>query len=68
MLARYIEAIRQTDAIFALEGFAPTDLIQRTDVAVLCGRVTRAQVAEEIREYASANKTLTGFIESRTWA
>lgn len=62
------EAIRQTDAIFALEGFKPTDEIRAINAAVLAGRVTRGQVAEEMRDYAMQYKTTDGFIASRTWA
>jgi hypothetical protein len=67
-LARIKDAIKQTDAIFALEGFEPTDEIRAIDAAVLAGRVTRAQVADEIRDYAMQHKTIDGFIESRAWA
>jgi len=62
------EAIRQRDAIFALEGFAPTAQTRAIDAAVLAGRVTRTQVIEEMREYAMQYKTTDGFIESRAWA
>ena len=62
------EAIRQTDAIFALEGFAPTAQTRAIDAAVLAGRVTNAQVIEEMVEYAKEHKTTDGFIESRAWA
>ncbi|WP_201766176.1 antitoxin VbhA family protein [Verminephrobacter aporrectodeae] len=64
---RLQEAIKQTDAIFALEGFEPTEQIRATDAAVLAGRVTFSQVADEVRDYAMKNKTLDGFIESRPW-
>jgi hypothetical protein len=61
------EAIRQRDAIFALEGFAPTAQTRAIDAAVLAGRVTRTQVLEEMREYAMLHKTTDGFAESRDW-
>ncbi|MDR0379375.1 MAG: antitoxin VbhA family protein [Candidatus Accumulibacter sp.] len=61
-------AIGQTDAIFRLEGFEPTDQTRAIDAAVLAGRVTRAQVIEEMRNYAVRNKTTDGFIESCVWA
>jgi hypothetical protein len=67
-IARIKNAIEQTDAIFALEGFEPTDQIHAIDAAVLAGRVTRAQVADEIRDYTMQYKTIDGFIESRAWA
>jgi dephospho-CoA kinase len=67
-LARIKDAIKQTDAIFALEGFEPTDEMRAIDAAVLAGRVTRSQVAKEIVEYAKQHKTIDGFIQSRAWA
>jgi hypothetical protein len=66
--ARILHAIEQSDAIFALEGFMPTPLIKAIDAAVLEGRVTRAQVSEEIVAYATAHKKLNGFLETRSWA
>ncbi|MDR0578088.1 MAG: antitoxin VbhA family protein [Candidatus Accumulibacter sp.] len=65
---RIKDAIKQTDAIFALEGFEPTDEIRAIDAAVLAGRVTRAQVIEEMRDFAMQHKTTDGFIQSRAWA
>lgn len=62
------DAIKQTDAIFALEGFEPTEEKRSIDAAVLAGRVTFTQVAEEMRDYAMQHKTTDGFIESRSWA
>ncbi|MDR2874929.1 MAG: antitoxin VbhA family protein [Methylobacillus sp.] len=62
------EAFKQTDAIFALEGFTPTDQKRAIDAAVLAGRVTLTQVIEEMREYAMRHKTTKGFIQSRAWA
>jgi hypothetical protein len=62
------EAIRQSDAILALEGFLPSDLMRKADTAVLSGHMTRAQVANEMRDFIESHKTLTGFLESRTWA
>ncbi len=61
-------AIEQTDAIFALEGFEPTDQRRAISAAVLAGRVTHAQVADEMREYVMQHKTVTGFVASRAWA
>lgn len=62
------DAIKQTDAIFALEGFEPTGQKRAIDAAVLAGRVTFTQVAEEMRDYAMQHKTTDGFIQSRSWA
>ena len=67
-IERIKDAIKQTDAIFRLEGFEPTDQTRAIDAAVLAGRVTRTQVVEEMRDYAIQHKTTDGFIESRVWA
>jgi hypothetical protein len=64
-IAKIKEAIRHTDGIFALEGFEPTEQIRAIDAAVLAGRATRTQVAEEMRGFAMRHKTTDGFIESR---
>jgi hypothetical protein len=66
--AKAEKAIAQTDAIFALEGFEKTARARAIDAAVLAGRITFGQAADEMREYVTVNKTLDGFIESRTWA
>ena len=65
---RMKDAIEQTDAIFALEGFEPTAQTRAIDAAVLAGRVTRSQVATELRDYTMQHKTMRGFIETRSWA
>lgn len=62
-----IEAIEQADAIFALEDFQPTEEMQRIDEAVLAGRVSYAQVADELREYAINHKSARGFLQTRAW-
>jgi hypothetical protein len=67
-IQRMKEAIKQTDAIFALEGFEPTEQTRVIDAAVLAGRVTRAQVAEEMLNYAIQHKTTDGFVQARAWA
>ena len=64
----WLEAFRQTDAIFALESFELTGQRKKIREAVLAGRVTHAQAGEELREYAIKNKTTKGFIENRDWA
>ena len=65
--ARMLEAIRQTDAIFALEGFQPTAQKQAIDAAVVAGRVTENQVIAEMVAYAKLHKTTEGFAATRTW-
>lgn len=67
-IAKIKHAIEQTDAIFRLEGFEPTEQTRRIDAAVLAGRVTFSQVVAEMRDYAMQHKSTDGFIESRTWA
>ena len=66
--AQTLDAIAQTDAICALEGFAPTDQIRAIDAAVLAGRVSYAQVAEEMTQYARQHLGVEGFVASRPWA
>ena len=67
MRERTREAIAQTDAIFALEGFEPTPVTRAIDAAVLDGRVTFAQAIAEMCAYVREHKTMNGFIESRSW-
>lgn len=66
-ISRELETIKQRNAIFALEGFEPTEQTRKIDEAVLAGKVTRSQVIQEIVEYAKIHKTTHGFIESRQW-
>ncbi|MDR2172877.1 MAG: antitoxin VbhA family protein [Burkholderiales bacterium] len=66
--AKIQEAIDQTNAIFALEGFQPTEQSRKIDAAVLAGRVSSSQVVEEMRSYVMTHKTIEGFVESRTWS
>lgn len=61
------KAFAQTDAIFALEGFEPNEQTHAIRAAVLAGRVTHAQVAAEMRDYAIQHKTTKGFVQSRAW-
>ena len=61
-------AIEQTNAIFSLEGFDQTADTKAIDAALLAGRITSTQAAEELNAYASEHKTIRGFIASRTWA
>jgi len=61
------ENIRQTEAIFALEGFQPDAENRAIDAAVLAGRVTRDQVMDEMTAYAIEHKTIRGFLGTRSW-
>lgn len=60
-------SIKQSNAIFRLEGFEESEQTKMIDTAVLAGRVSRSQVVKELVEYAKQNKTTDGFIESRSW-
>ena len=61
------EVMRQVDAIFRLEDSEPTAAHHAMDAAVLAGRITTAQLIEEMVEYTTQHKTMDGFIQSRTW-
>lgn len=61
------EAIKQVDAIFALEGFEKTEQSSKINEAVLAGRVSNEQVIIEMIDYVKLHKTTDGFIESRSW-
>lgn len=61
------EAMKQVDAIFALEGFQPDRLSIAIDAAVFSGRITNGQAADEMVLYAKEHKSLDGFHESRDW-
>ena len=63
-----LNAIRQADAIAALENIQPTEMIRLTDKAVLAGRITFKQAADELRDYVAVHKTIDGFIQTRHWA
>ena len=66
--ARMAEAIRQTEAIWALEGFEPTPHNKAINEAMLKGRVTPSQVIAELKDYVRQHKTMDGFVSSRSWA
>jgi flagellar motor switch protein FliG len=66
--AALIKAIEQTDAIFALEGFEPTEQRKAINEAALVGRVSHSQVIEEMLEFIKEHKTVRGFVETRSWA
>ena len=61
------EAIKQVDALFALERFEKTEQSRKIDEAVLAGRVSNQQAIDEMIAYAKERKTTDGFIESREW-
>ena len=63
----YQEAARQVDAIFAFEGFSPTELRKSISAAVMAGRVTDDQAVKEMSEYAMIHKTIDGFAATRIW-
>ena len=63
-----LNAIHQADAIAALENIRPTEMIKLTDKAVLAGRITFKQAADELRDYVAVHKTIDGFIQTRQWA
>ncbi len=60
-------ALQQRDAIFALEGFAPDNDTRAIDAALLTGRVSLAQIAEEMCAWAAEHHTTEGFCASRPW-
>ena len=64
---RLREVMRQVDAIFRLEDSEPSAAHRAMDAAVLAGRITTAQLIEEMVEYTTQHKTMDGFIQSRTW-
>jgi len=64
----YRKACEQTDAIFALEGFEPTNERKAIREAVMNGRVTLVQAGNELREYIKQHKAVEGFMASRSWA
>lgn len=66
--AAYSAAIKQTEAVFALESMLPTAQDRAIDDAILAGRVSPERAREELKVYLAENKTMNGFIESRPWA
>ena len=59
-------AIKQVDAIFAFEGFEPSRNILEIDKSVLAGVGSYAESADELIEYVKKNKSVDGFIYSKT--
>ena len=66
--ARMAEAIRQAEAIWALDGFEPTPDNKAINEAILEGRVTPSQMIAELKDYVREHKTMDGFVASRAWA
>lgn len=64
----YAAAIDQAEAIHALEDMAPSKQDKAIDAAILAGNVSPEQARDELLAYVTEHKTLTGFIESRSWA
>ena len=64
----YASAITQVEAIFALEGMAPSEQDKAIDAAILAGVVTPERAREELLAYIVEHKTMDGFIASRSWA
>jgi hypothetical protein len=62
---KILNTIKQVDAIFALEGFEPTDMKRNTDKAVLAGVGTYSESVAELVEYVKQNKTVDGFKYSK---
>lgn len=60
-------AIEQTNAIMALEGFNPNDLIIAINQAVLDGKITFKQAGDELKDYVLKYKTTNGFLNSKEW-
>ncbi|RYX80212.1 hypothetical protein EON83_29560 [bacterium] len=66
--AAYSVATEQAEAVFALEDMAPTAQDRAITAAIIAGKVSPEQAREELQGYLMANKTVVGFIESRSWA
>ena len=64
---KYRKVCEQVDAIFALEGFQPTEQSKAIDEAVMAGRVTNRQAREEMVAYIKQHGTVDGFVASRSW-
>ena len=66
--AAYAAAITQTEAVFALEGMAPSEQDKAITAAIAAGLVAPEQAREELLAYVLEHKTVRGFIDSRPWA
>lgn len=64
----FTKAQNQVDAIFALENMELTDNRKVIRQAVNSGKVSNTQAYDELLSYIKANKTVDGFVESRSWA
>lgn len=62
---RMQNTIQGVDAIFALEGFAPTVSSTAMDRAVLAGVGSYEDAIQELRQYVQKNKSAQGFIYSK---
>ena len=62
------EAMAQTDAIFFFFWIEPTPERRVVNAAILEGRVTIPQLIAEMSGYVREHKTMSGFVESRSWA
>ena len=63
---KILTTIKHVDAIFALEGFEPTVTKRKTDKAVLAGIGTYSEAAQELIQYVKKNKTVDGFVYSKS--
>jgi hypothetical protein len=66
--AHYAAAIADTEAVFALEGMAPSPQDRAITAAIVAGLVAPQQAREELLAYLLEHKTVRGFIETRPWA
>lgn len=66
--ARMAETIRQTEAIWALDGFEPPPHSKAINEAMLEGRVTPSQMIAELKAYLHEHRTMDGFVSSRSWS
>lgn len=64
----YVAAMKQTEAMVALEGMQPTAQDKAATAAIVAGRVAPEQAREELLAYVREHQTMRGFIESRSWA
>ncbi len=63
----FTKAQIQVDAIFALENMELTENRKLIRQAIHSGKISNAQAYDELLSYIKANKTVDGFVESRSW-
>lgn len=63
---KILKNIKQIDAIFAFEGFTPSQSVIDTDRAVLAGVGSYAESTRELIDYVKKHKSVEGFIYSKT--